>query len=120
MHILSSKKVLHKIALFALVAFLCLFIIFENFYNKFSELKIDVSQPIQSYEVDDSEANEVDVIVLWWTPFIGELQYTKNCGDSICRFTGNRKYFNHAKMKVNFSISIKSSTSLNREFLILM
>lgn len=51
--------------------------------------------------VDDTETSDASAILLWWTPFINDLEYTKNCGNSACFFTGNRKYFNHEKLKVN-------------------
>lgn len=59
---------------------------------------IDVAVAISS--TDDSQMSEAAVILLWWTPFIGEMEYTKNCGNSVCFFTGNHKFLNHEKLKV--------------------
>lgn len=58
---------------------------------------INANTPITT---DDGQMTEASAIVLWWTPFIGELEYTKNCGDSVCFFTADRKYFKHEKLKV--------------------
>lgn len=61
--------------------------------------------------IDDSQITEAAAIVLWWTPFIGELEYTKNCGDSVCFFSGNRNYVKHEKLKVCYLlIQIGSET----------
>lgn len=60
----------------------------------------DVAVAISS--TDDSQMSEAAVILLWWTPFIGEMEYTKNCGNSVCFFTGNHKFLNHEKLKVIF------------------
>lgn len=48
-----------------------------------------------------NELAEASAVVLWWTPFIDEMEYTKNCGDSVCFFTGKRKYLGHDKLKVS-------------------
>lgn len=121
-------KVFQKCILAALAIVLCL-IVAENFLNKFvldkaigeakavilRESPIDVLQQQQPAEADNNNNNEIAVatsstddsqmseaaaILLWWTPFIGEMEYTKNCGNSVCFFTGNHKYFNHEKLKV--------------------
>lgn len=122
---MNSMKIQQKFTLIILLILLCLTFL-EYFYGDLSGPKIE-NKSIQNHEasdsnkakthsnvekkivkydklqtvIDDSEMNEVNVIILWWTQFIGELEYTKNCGDSICRFTGNRKYFNHEKLKVS-------------------
>lgn len=70
----------------------------------------DVAVAISS--TDDSQMSEAAVILLWWTPFIGEMEYTKNCGNSVCFFTGNRKYINHEKLKVIISIVASNSRNL--------
>lgn len=63
--------------------------------------------------VDDSQSTEATAIVLWWTPFIDELEYTKNCGDSVCFFTGNRNYLKHEKLKVCSTESASSFCLIN-------
>lgn len=102
-----------KRAVYALIIFLCIIVIIEIYIklpNKpltthdaiRHEALINHHKPEAQLNEDDSEVSEVSVIVLWWTSFIDGLEYTKNCGNHICRFTGNRKYLNHAKTKVTF------------------
>lgn len=103
-----------KRPIFALIVFLCIIVIIE-IYIKLPSKPLSTTHDAIRHEAlvnhhktevqlteDDSEVSEVSVIVLWWTSFIDGLEYTKNCGNHICRFTGNRKYLNHAKTKVNF------------------
>lgn len=125
----NLAKLLQKCILAALAIVLCL-IVMENFLNRFilyqlngpkdsvaRESSIVVLEQQQAVEAavdsnsnndvaatlsstDDSQMSEAAAILLWWTPFIGEMEYTKNCGNSVCFFTGNQKYFNHEKLKV--------------------
>lgn len=125
--IFNLAKVLQKCLLVALAVVLCL-IVMENFLNRFllnhtnsqkeSNVRetsiVELERQQQAVEgaidtnnaaavsssTDDSQMSEAAAIVLWWTPFIGEMEYTKNCGDSVCFFTGNQKYFVHEKLKV--------------------
>lgn len=50
---------------------------------------------------ENHELGEAAAIMVWWTPFIGEMEYTKSCGDSVCFFTGKREYLRHQKAKVS-------------------
>lgn len=130
----NLAKLLQKCILAALAIVLCL-IVMENFLNKFNfyqphgpkdsiarESSIVILEQQQFVEAavdsnnnndvavaisstDDSQMSEAAAILLWWTPFIGEMEYTKNCGNSVCFFTGNQKYFNHDKLKVFFGHS---------------
>lgn len=97
----------------ALIAFLCIVVLIEVYLrlqatdpstpriiHKAETKETHSKQDIQT-TFDDSEVSEVSIIVLWWTSFIDGLEYTKNCGNHICRFTGDRKYLNHDKTKVN-------------------
>lgn len=118
---LNSIKVFHRFLIGGLLVILC--IVFMDsfvghqsglktkkivsksiFHNKLSEIENVAAQKLISSETEesrgDSEISEASAIVLWWTPFIDELEYTKNCGNSVCYFTGNQKYFNHEKLKV--------------------
>lgn len=119
----SSIKVFHKILISGLVVVLCL-VFLENFYNHkitygdekrlihaAAGHKVSTGESGGSVltaagghlpaTVDDGnhEVAEAAAIVLWWTPFIDEMEYTKNCGNSVCFFTGNRQYFDHEKLK---------------------
>lgn len=116
---LNPIKLLQKLILVSL-AILLILIVFENVYYQLSGSNKTFSAPstqapklsdnaqnhksevINSIQttVDDSGLTEATAIMLWWTPFIGELEYTKNCGGSVCFFTGNHKYFGHEKLKV--------------------
>lgn len=58
---------------------------------------------------DNSQLAEAAAIVLWWTPFIYESEYTKNCGGSVCFFTGNQSYLKHEKLKVGTTFPIVTS-----------
>lgn len=51
-------------------------------------------------EEGTNQLSEATAVVLWWTPFIDEMEYTKNCGNFVCFFTGKHKYFQHEKLKV--------------------
>lgn len=98
---------------FALIAFLCVVVLIEvylrlqttdspapHIIHKPETKETHPKQELQT-TLDDSEVSEVSIIVLWWTSFIDGLEYTKNCGNHICRFTGDRKYLKHDKTKVN-------------------
>lgn len=53
-----------------------------------------------TFDDSSSQSAEAAAIILWWTPFIYESEYTKNCGSSVCFFTGNQSYLKHQKLKV--------------------
>lgn len=125
----TLAKVFQKCILVALALVLCL-IVMDSFLNKFiftnsngekvstvaskSQIVIDVAVDtinsnnnannndvaVAMSSTDDSQISEAAAILLWWTPFIGEMEYTKNCGNSVCFFTGNHKYITHEKLKV--------------------
>lgn len=122
-------KLLQKMTAFLLVVFLFL-IVFGIIYNQNSEPEVKhqvtkiISVPkkliaipntriasvrsadmdntgnILSTFADNSQLAEATAIILWWTPFIYESEYTKNCGGSVCFFTGNHAYLKHEKLKV--------------------
>lgn len=109
-----SFKFLHKFIIYGLLIVLCLIYI-ENLYskqlynniflrNKSDIRKIDNEKTTHAVSTTDGiESAEAQAIVLWWTPFIDEMEYTKNCGgNSVCFFTGNRDYIHHKKLKVSF------------------
>lgn len=112
---LNSIKFFHKFTIYGLIIVLCLIYV-ENFYSRrFNNNKLFVldKSDIKQIEhektthfvstTDGIESAEAQAIVLWWTPFIDEMEYTKNCGgNSVCFFTGNRDYLHHKKMKVDF------------------
>lgn len=66
----------------------------------------NINADVVMSSTDDSQMSEAAAILLWWTPFIGEMEYTKNCGNSVCFFTGNHKYINHEKFKVVCKVKI--------------
>lgn len=140
----NLAKMLQKCILAALAVVLCL-IVLENFLNKSilypsngpedsiarssSIVVVEQQQVVEAAvdtnnnndvavaisSTDDSQMSEAAAILLWWTPFIGEMEYTKNCGNSVCFFTGNQKYFNHDKLKVffrDFRLQTHPSTEL--------
>lgn len=99
-------------------------ILFIRNFNKYSieSIKLRVENQAEArvshrhkYEqttIIDTEISDVSTIVLWWTPFLDDMAYTKTCGNVTCRFTGDRDYLNHAKTKVNSSNPDSSSKSL--------
>lgn len=123
----SLAKVFQKCILVALALVLCL-IVMDSFLNKFiftnsngekvpivapkAQIVIDAAVDtinnnnnnndvaVAMSSTDDSQISEAAAILLWWTPFIGEMEYTKNCGNSVCFFSGNHKYIHHEKLKV--------------------
>lgn len=134
----NLAKVFQKCILAALAIVLCLIVI-ENFLNKFilndaidqkesivaleqkQQQAVDVVVDSNSNNInndaaisstDDSQMSEAAVILLWWTPFISEMEYTKNCGNSVCFFTGNHKYFHHEKLKVIFKFQCHTEFSI--------
>jgi len=38
---------------------------------------------------------------MWWTPFIGDIDYKRQCGNIECLFTENRKYLDNRNLKVS-------------------
>lgn len=125
---LNTLKVLQKVTLIALGILLGLIVI-ENLQFQFKNYKTGeenvakMKQEINSVTAkqlqkskseensqttaEDSRLAEATAIALWWTPFIGEMEYTKDCGDSVCFFTGNHKYFTHEKLKVTMIFPLK-------------
>lgn len=117
--ITNSLKVFHRTLLSGLVVILCLLFL-ENLFNRQNAYKamrrfIYTTGPMKQYhnvsrastipaatEEGTNEISEAAAVVLWWTPFIDEMEYTKNCGNSVCFFTGKRKYFQHEKLKVSW------------------
>lgn len=125
----NLTKFLQRLTAFSLVLFLFL-IIFGSIYNQNNDHDVKhhvtkiISVPkkliatsntriesipsadtdnngnVQPTFDDSSQLAEAAAIVLWWTPFIYESEYTKNCGGSVCFFTGNQSYFKHEKLKV--------------------
>ncbi|KAG4075099.1 hypothetical protein HA402_013494 [Bradysia odoriphaga] len=45
------------------------------------------------------EENGRDNIIVWWTPFIGNVEYSRTCGNTRCLFTENRHLVDHSKLK---------------------
>lgn len=114
----NSFKVFHKFIIYGLVIVLCLIYI-ENLYskqlndnlvlrNKSDIRKIENEKTTHTVSTTDGiESAEAQAIVLWWTPFIDEMEYTKNCGtNSVCFFTGNRDYIHHKKLKVGVDSNV--------------
>lgn len=126
---LSLAKLLQRMTAFLLALFVFL-IVFASIYNQQNEPEVKhhvtkiISVPkkliatpnthiasVRSTDTDNtgnilssfdenSQLAEAAAIVLWWTPFIYESEYTKNCGGSVCFFTGNQSYLKHEKLKV--------------------
>lgn len=111
----NSLKIFHKILLTGLIAVLCL-VFLENFFDRriaYKAVKHFIyttkSTPANGVAIaatsatedGNNELSEAAAVVLWWTPFIDEMEYTKNCGNSVCFFTGKRKYIHHEKLKVS-------------------
>lgn len=134
----NLTKLLQRMTAFLLVLFLFL-IVFGSVYNQNSEPEVKhhvtkiISVPkkliatpntriasVHSVDMDNTgniqstfdDSSQLDAtgIILWWTPFIYESEYTKNCGGSVCFFTGNQSYFKHEKLKVE---SRKNSISIH-------
>lgn len=114
---INSAKLFQKCILIIFAVIVCL-IVLQNLLNIFwfssvqtnkkpvySALKIiEKSKIIIENTISTTENNELSeasAILLWWTPFISEMEYTKNCGNSVCFFTGKREYLHHSKTKVN-------------------
>lgn len=53
------------------------------------------------YKKDDPYDNVEDIrVLLWWTEFYGSLEpYVRDCGDTKCLITENRKYLNDHRLK---------------------
>lgn len=110
---LNRSKVVQKCSFVAFVLLL-LIILFDDVFNLFTssdqehvkERMVDEQRQvvkkiptIPSAVTENSEMSEASAIMLWWTPFIGEMEYTKDCGNAVCFFTGNHHYIGHEKLK---------------------
>lgn len=125
----NLTKLLQRMTAFLLALFLFL-IVFGTVYNQNSELEVkhhvtkiisvpkkliatpntriasvhtadtdNTANKLSTFD-DNSQLAEAAAIILWWTPFIYESEYMKNCGGSVCFFTGNQSYLKHEKLKV--------------------
>lgn len=121
---INSLKIFHKILISGLIVVLC-FVFLESCFDRrityravkgfiyttksTASIQRNRNGGAATLATDDNNGNneveisEATAVVLWWTPFIDEMEYTKNCGNSVCFFTGNRKYFHHEKLKVIIS-----------------
>lgn len=112
---MNSLNLFHKILICGLVVVLCL-IFLDSIYNRQDGIRSkkrlvatanEIAKPrnrnsgaFLSTDDGNNEIAEAAAVILWWTPFIDEMEYTKNCGNSVCFFTGKHKYINHEKLKV--------------------
>lgn len=46
------------------------------------------------------QENGKEKIIIWWTPFIGNVEYSRKCGNTRCLFTENRHLLDHSNFKV--------------------
>lgn len=65
------------------------------------------------------QKNDKENIIIWWTPFLGNIEYTRTCGSTRCLFTENRHLLDHSNFKVSSDfalIRLRMSLSQRSEF----
>lgn len=107
---LNSLKFVPKCIICGLFCILCL-IYYASLYSQDTiktsdhsiRIKHEIATSVPVSTTDAFESSEAQAIILWWTPFIDEMEYTKNCGasSSVCFFTGKRNYLHHEKLTVS-------------------
>ena len=113
---MNSLKLIRRVLFGGLAVVLCL-VLLENavsrYRTRFSERKfhfstghVTVNEPAHTAPIEETLETEASAVMLWWTPFIGEMEYTKNCGNAVCFFSGNDKYLRHPKLKVSKPLKV--------------
>lgn len=93
----NFKKCLCGFIVFVVV----LFVVLQSYLTDDDGVSANCNYPRSSFcEKQYLQEDGRENIIIWWTPFLGNIEYSRTCGSTRCLFTENRYLLDHSKLKV--------------------